>query len=83
MIQVLINRQAKCVLLDPYANAFYKDMTKRFGMEVSDRPKPQAGVHERKWEIDSLCYVVRLAHEYYRLTKDASVSIKTGTRPCG
>lgn len=72
MIQGLINRQAKCVNLDPYANAFYKDMTKASEWE-SDRPAPQAGVHERKWEIDSLCYVVRLAYEYYRLTNDASV----------
>lgn len=72
MIQGLINRQAKCVLLDPYANAFYKDMT-RVSEWSSDRPKPKDGVHERKWEIDSLCYVVRLANEYYQLTKDASV----------
>jgi uncharacterized protein len=71
MIQGLINRQAKCVRLDPYANAFYKDMTKPSEWK-SDRPSPQAGVHERKWEVDSLCYVVRLAHEYYRLTKDAT-----------
>jgi len=30
-------------------------------------------VHERKWEIDSLCYVVRLSDRYYKLTKDKSV----------
>ncbi len=72
MIQGLINRQAKCVNLDPYANAFYKDMSKESEWD-SDRPQPQDGVHERKWEIDSLCYVVRLANEYYRLTSDASV----------
>jgi hypothetical protein len=72
MIQGLINRQAKCVLLDPYANAFYKDMA-RVSEWNRDKPKMKPGVHERKWEIDSLCYVVRLAHEYYRLTKDASV----------
>jgi meiotically up-regulated gene 157 (Mug157) protein len=24
------------------------------------------GVHERKWEIDSLCYTIRLAHEYWK-----------------
>jgi len=33
--------------------------------------KPE--LHERKWEIDSLCYPVRLAHGYWRTTGDASV----------
>jgi meiotically up-regulated gene 157 (Mug157) protein len=28
------------------------------------------GVHERKWEIDSLCYPIRLAHEYWQRSKD-------------
>ncbi len=71
MIQGLINRQTKCVLLDPYANAFYKDLS-RVSEWNSDRPKIKPGVHERKWEIDSLCYVVRLAYEYYRITGDIS-----------
>lgn len=71
LIQGLINRQVKCVLLDPYANAFYKDLS-RISEWNQDRPKLQPGVHERKWEIDSLCYVVRLAYEYYRLTGDSS-----------
>lgn len=72
MVKGLINRQAKCVNLDPYANAFYKD-THRISHWASDKPSPIDGVHERKWEIDSLCYVIRLANEYYRITGDASV----------
>ncbi len=68
----LVNRQVKCVLKDPYANAFYKDLTKKSEWK-SDEPEPISGVHERKWEIDSLCYVVRLSNEYYRLTGDDSV----------
>lgn len=72
LIAGLVNRQVKCVLLDPYANAFYKDMTKA-SYWASDQPTPQPGVHERKWEIDSLCYVVRLSHKYYELTNDASI----------
>jgi hypothetical protein len=31
------------------------------------------GIHERKWEVDSLCYVIRLANEYYQITKDTSI----------
>jgi len=30
-------------------------------------------LHERKWEIDSLCYPIRLAFEYWQVTGDASV----------
>ena len=33
--------------------------------------KPE--LHERKWEIDSLCYPVRLAHGYWKATGDTSV----------
>ncbi len=72
MVKGLINRQVKCVLLDPYANAFHKDL-QQISQWNSDQPTPKPGVHERKWEIDSLCSVVRLANEYYRLTNDISV----------
>ena len=71
MIKGLINRQMKCVLTDPYANAFYKDLTKESEWK-SDRPSPAPGVHERKWEIDSLCYTIRLSYHYWKLTGDTS-----------
>lgn len=67
----LINRQVKCILKDPYANAFYKDLTKESEWK-NDKPTPINGVHERKWEIDSLCYFIRLSNKYYELTNDAS-----------
>lgn len=67
LILGLVNRQVKCVLTDPYANAFYKDLTKESHWN-DDKPRPIPGVHERKWEIDSLCYVIRLSDEYYRQT---------------
>ena len=69
LIAGVINRQARCVLKDPYANAFYKDDHKR-GEWQSDLTDMQPGVHERKWEIDSLCYTIRLAYEYWKLSKD-------------
>jgi hypothetical protein len=72
LILGLVNRQVKCVLTDPYANSFYKDLTKESEW-IEDRPSPKKGVHERKWEIDSLCYVIRLSHKYYELTNDKSV----------
>jgi len=72
LIKGLVNRQTKCILLDPYANAFYKDVTK-ISKWKSDRTQMLPGIHERKWEIDSLCYAVRLAHEYYTITGDTEV----------
>ena len=71
MIAGVINRQVKCILLDPYANAFLD------GNEISewksDITEMKPGLHERKWEIDSLCYPIRLAHGYWKATGDTSV----------
>lgn len=72
LIQGLINRQVKCILTDPYANAFYKDLSKVSEWQ-NDQPTPQPGVHERKYELDSLCYVVRLAYEYQRISGDHTI----------
>ncbi len=66
----VVNRQTRCVLIDPYANAFNFGPT---GSEWShDRTRMKPELHERKWEIDSLCYTVRLAHGYWKATGDAS-----------
>jgi hypothetical protein len=72
LIAGVINRQTRCILLDPYANAFYKDSSKESEWK-NDVTVMKPGIHERKWEIDSLCYPVRLAYGYYRQTGDKSV----------
>ncbi|MBC6490517.1 glycoside hydrolase family 125 protein [Flavihumibacter stibioxidans] len=72
LIAGVINRQKHCILLDPYANAFYKDENKESEWK-SDITKMKPGIHERKWEIDSLCYPVRLAYNYWKITGDVSV----------
>lgn len=68
----LIRRHARCVLLDPYANAFTRDPASRDGLHwsKSDRTEMKPGVAERKWEVDSLCYVLRLAHDYWQASGD-------------
>ena len=71
MIAGVINRQVKCILIDPYANAFYKDENK-ISEWKSDLTEMKPGIHERKWEIDSLCYPIRLAHRYWKLTGDTA-----------
>ncbi|MBS0482469.1 MAG: glycoside hydrolase family 125 protein [Proteobacteria bacterium] len=69
----LIRRHARCVLIDPYANAFMKDPAALTSLTWSrtDNTEMKPGVAERKWEVDSLCYVLRLAHDYWRATGDA------------
>lgn len=70
MIRGLIHRQAYSILLDPYANAFMHDPNK-VGWE-SDLPKNKPGIHERKWEVDSLCSALRLSYQYWKITGDVS-----------
>jgi meiotically up-regulated gene 157 (Mug157) protein len=69
LIEGVIRRQTRLILLDPYANAFTRN--------TSDPPLPVAmhditemrpGVAERKWEIDSLCFPVRLAYGFWKTT---------------
>jgi len=68
----LIQRQTRCILIDPYANAFLKDPTAMTTLKwsIGDETTMKPGVAERKWEIDSLCYPVRLAHGYLNATGD-------------
>lgn len=57
LFKAVIQRQAKYLIVDPYANAFKQDYT----------------VWERKFELDSLCYPILLAWKYYRVTGDTSM----------
>jgi alpha-galactosidase len=57
LIKAVVQRQAKYLLIDPYANAFREDYS----------------IWERKFELDSLCYPVLLAWKYYKVTGDVSI----------
>jgi meiotically up-regulated gene 157 (Mug157) protein len=74
MFSGLIGRQSRCILIDPYANAFLPDpqAAKPLSWAVDDLTDMRPGVAERKWEIDSLCFCIRLAHGYWRATGDVS-----------
>ena len=72
MLAGVILRQLKCINFDPYANAFNKEPNPK-GDWMSDMTDMKPELHERKWEIDSLCYVLRLAYEYWKVTGDASI----------
>jgi meiotically up-regulated gene 157 (Mug157) protein len=72
LFQGLIRRQARCILIDPYANAYMHDPKAMTDLSWSqtDDTDMKPGVAERKWEIDSLCYPIRLAHGYLAATGD-------------
>lgn len=71
MLEGVVRRQLMCINLDPYANAFNDGPVGSYWESDNTDMKPE--LHERKWEIDSLCYVIRLAYEYWKVTGDDSV----------
>ncbi len=74
MLAGVIRRQFKCIIIDPYANAFLDPHDPNPDHQwMSDMTDMKLELHERKWEIDSLCYPIRLAYHYWKTTGDASV----------
>ena len=71
MIRGVILRQFKCINIDRYANAFNDGPTGAGWQTDETDMRPE--VFERKYEIDSLCYPIRLAYWYWLVTGDASI----------
>ena len=71
LIAGVINKQTAFILRDPYANAFYDDDT-QYTRWISDHTEMKPGIHERKYELDSLCYPIRLAYGYWKKSGDNS-----------
>ena len=79
--------QAKCILLDPYANAFnfeaegspwVTDTTYKLGFLGTQINGMTMKLHERKFELDSLCAFLRLSTRYYNATKDSTPFTRSG-----
>ena len=68
MIEGLISRQARSIRLDPYANAYLRDPAGTDTQWKSDRTDMRPGVYERKWEVDSLAYFLRLSAGYHAVS---------------
>eukprot|EP00940_MAST-03C_sp_MAST-3C-sp2_P002414 g2414.t1 len=87
LVRGLIRRHVASVLLDPYANSFQfspediacdagawlvDNTTKRDPVTGERVNAMRVGVHQRKWEMDSLLSILRLGRLYYASTQDAS-----------
>jgi uncharacterized protein len=70
LIKGVINRQVHCILMDPYANAFNEFPGESKWKDDLTEMKPE--LHERKWELDSLCWHIRLSHNFWKISKDIS-----------
>ncbi len=69
LLEGIIRRQTRCLLIDPYANAFMADLSAApLEWSLHDKTTMKQGVGERKYELDSLCYPIRLAHGYWKAT---------------
>lgn len=64
VISGLINRQTDCILADAYANAFNREANGKGHQK--DKTEMTPYVWERKYEIDSLCYPVKLAYRFWK-----------------
>ena len=71
MLEGVIRCQFSLICIDPYANAF-NDGPTGYGA-VDDITEMNPNVFERKWEIDSQCYPIRLAYQYWKVTGDDSI----------
>lgn len=71
IIEGVIRKQRKYIEIEPYANAFKRAPDSH--EEFEDYPKNNPIVWERKYEIDSLCYPIRLTYLYWKATGDNSI----------
>jgi Uncharacterized conserved protein len=69
LIVGVINRHTRLIQIDPYANSFTRNISDPpLKWAIHDKTEMRPGVGERKWEIDSLCYPIRLAHGFWKAT---------------
>ncbi|MBR4539464.1 MAG: glycoside hydrolase family 125 protein [Clostridia bacterium] len=70
----LMERQFQYIVLDPYANAFNREANDRRNHldDTSWTEEARPWIWERKYEVDSLCYPIRLAYHFWKNTGDGS-----------
>ena len=66
LVSGVVKRQMQCVLQDPYANAF--NIAANGHCHSKDKTEMSAWIWERKYELDSLCAPLKLAHDLWLAT---------------
>ena len=64
LIEGVLRRQLMYIAIDPYANAF--NIEANGHGHITDLPRQGPWVFERKYEVDSLCYPIRLLYLYWK-----------------
>ncbi|WP_138755112.1 glycoside hydrolase family 125 protein [Paenibacillus sinopodophylli] len=64
----LIKRHMNYIQIDPYANAF-NETANDWHWNTTDETEMSPWVWERKFELDSICFSIRLAHAYWKETE--------------
>jgi uncharacterized protein len=67
LISGVVKRQMDFVLRDPYANAFNESANGH--CHNHDKTDMSAWIWERKYELDSLCAPIKLAHDLWQVTE--------------
>lgn len=73
LIRGLLCRHYRCINIDPYANAFNLSPDSMSPNWSQDGTEMRQGVFERKYELNSLCYPLRLSYGYWKATGDATL----------
>ena len=76
MLHGVVMRQARSVLLDPYANAFNLAANGNGHQDDTRTPPMTKSVYEGKYELDSLAAVLKSSWNYWNNTGDASLLLE-------
>ncbi len=67
IIAGVVRRHVHYILIDPYANAF-NETDNDWHWNADDRTEMSPWVWERKFELDSICFSMKLAYHYWKAT---------------
>lgn len=68
----VVKRHVRYILLDPYANAF-NETANDWHWNAEDKTEMSPWVWERKFELDSMCFSMKLAYSYWQETGQSDI----------